>query len=326
MKLLFLDHHQSSLADTSLEVLQKVKEKLLLIDSVQETFDATEADAIIIQEKFSYKNFRFINELMADVIVSKYLHKVFTINCDDCATGLLRGLYTSLPTSRFNKLLHVSVPFSYFPNELVLQHNQNSVEPKYLATWRGNTKSNKLRPKMISTLNSFKYKLENTDSWLNHDKDEKQQYVDLLLDGKFSLCPGGWAPVSFRIYESMALGRTPVIIADDFKEPAGPDWSKFAFFYPENKINELDKFLTTNASKYEDMGKAAYHAWKQYFSPDVLMDYYASSLLSLIKTTPATNNERELKRFKSFNVYWSNKWTVYQRMVIGVKKIAASSG
>ena len=98
-------------------------------------------------------------------------------------------------------------------------------EAKYLGTWRGNTKSNrKLRNQFLQGLprNFPVFLVETTASWLNHDISEKHHYVDVLLSGRFSLCPAGWAAVSFRIYESMALGICPVIIADELVPPNGP--------------------------------------------------------------------------------------------------------
>src|SRR4051794_16456424 len=117
MKLFFLDINSCVLSETEVEILNSVRDILISKSGIEEVFAPETADAIIIQEKNSFKNFRYIKDLESDPIISKYPDKVFTINTDDCATGLLRGLYTSLPKTRFNPGIHASVPYMQFPNQ-----------------------------------------------------------------------------------------------------------------------------------------------------------------------------------------------------------------
>jgi len=316
MKIFFVKKNQTCLSDRDPKTLLAIKENLLLEKGIEEVFNIHKADVIIIQEENSFKNFKYITDLESDEIISTYPEKVFTINSDDCATGLLRGLYTSLPKYRFNSSIHAIVPYMHFPNDLVFAGHSMNIAPVYLASWRGNTKSNRIRSKMVSSLKSKNgFYLETTNSWLNHDLDEKKSYVNLIRAAKFSLCPAGWAPVSFRIYESMALGRCPVIIADDFEPPKGPDWKDFAVFYPQKDINLLSSFLCQNEQLAKDYGKNAFEVWKRYFCADVVKEYYTHTLLSLIYQTPKTSKEAEFKRWRSLNMYWKNKWTIPQRIL-----------
>jgi hypothetical protein len=274
MKLFFANSSYSELADKKSQFLFNTREALLSIDTVYEAKEPGLADAIIIQEINSYKDFRYIKKLLNDPLISKYPHKVFTINHDDCATGLLKGLYTSIPKSRYNPAIHASVPYMGYPNELIFATNQAKVEPLYLAGWRGNTESNKIRTKMFNLfyLNPH-FQIATTDSWLNHKLDEKKIYINIIRNAKFSLCPAGWSAASFRIYETTALGRCPVIIADNFMPPKGPNWKEFALFF-------------------------------------------------LIVSAPKCSNEMEIKRWTSLSIFWSNKWTIPQRVVNKVKKMA----
>ncbi|MDB4999240.1 MAG: hypothetical protein JWR76_317, partial [Mucilaginibacter sp.] len=310
MKLLFVDKALSDLSDSDAQILYAIKEILLSVKDIEEVCNPEKADAIILQEENSFKNFRYIKDLESDELISAYPQKVFTINTDDCATGLLRGLYTSLPKYRFYPGVYRSVPYMQFPNDLVFNKDNDKVTPMYLASWRGNTKSNGLRQKMVRLLKAKnEFCIEKTNSWLNHNDDEKNDYVNLIRAAKFSLCPAGWAPVSFRIYESMALGKCPVIIADDFVPPHGPNWNKFALFYPEKDIAGLSSFLLSKEHLANDLGENAFNAWQNYFSRDVIKEYYANTLLSLIRQTARTSKEAELKRWKSLKVNWNNKWT-----------------
>jgi len=322
MKIFFMDYRLSKLCDEDSALLARVKESLFLLPGVEESDSPSSSDAIIMQERFSYKNFRYIEELLKDPIVAEYPHKVFTINTDDCATGILKGLYVSMPSSRFNSEIYRAVPYAEFPNELIFKEYTDDTIPSYLASWRGNLKSNKVRPKMVSLFrNDSGFCIETTNSWLNHSLDEKASYVNLIRNSKFTLCPAGWAPASFRIYESMAMGRCPVIIADQFVPPLGPDWDGFALFLPEGKIKDLSAFLEEHEPIANRMGANARTAWRSYFCEKRVARYYADSMISVIQSAANISKEQELKRWRSFRLQWSNGWTLLQRVVNRLGKI-----
>lgn len=321
MKIFFIDRDFSELSDKNASLLYIIKDALSSYKNVEEVFDPQEADAILIQENDSFKNFHYIKDLLADPIISKYPEKIFTINTDDSATGLLRGLYTCLPRSRVIDGIYTVVPYAQFPNDLVFTVKLEKVEPRFLAVWRGNIKSNSLRSKMITSLGSKeRCRMELTNSWMKFEKEEKEKYIDLIRKSKFSICPAGWAPATYRIYESMALGRCPVILSDDFVPPNGPDWHEFALFFPENKLDDLHSFLLRHEHLAETLGKKAFEAWHEYFSLACLKNYYAEAMLLLIASTPETSKANELARWNSVGIFWNNNWTLPQRIINKIKK------
>jgi hypothetical protein len=314
MDILFLNNELSPLADEESRILSAIAVELSKYKHIKAVSDPETADVILIQERGGFKDFRYISELERDPIISRYPHLVYTINTDDCATGLLRGLYTSLPRSRFNPFSHIAVPYFSYPNEFIYSAEERNGHRKYLASWRGNTKSSLVRPKMMDALSRYpSVRLEATDSWLNHGRDEKVQYVDLILDAKFSLCPAGWAPVSFRIYESMALGRCPVILADEFVPPAGPDWESFALRWPEQSVKNLYSFLCERETDAQQLGLKAKAEWERWFSPNVIALYLVDALFTLLDDSPQSSRSQEMKRWRSLELFWSNRWTLPQR-------------
>ena len=324
MKLFFLTREFTLLAAANSAVLDNTKKALLSHATVEEVLNPDEADALIIHEEVSFKNFRYIKSLLADPIVSKHLAKTFTINFDDCATGLLKGLYSNIPKSRLNANHHIAVPYAEYFNELVFndQTAEATKQPKYLASWRGNLRSNKIRPTLLKYFRSMSDCIvEFSDSWLNHPLEEKSNYISLMLDAKFSLCPAGWAPSSFRIYESMALGRCPVIIADDFTPPKGPNWHDFALFYPQNKLKDLHPFLKEHEPIAKEMGSKAKEAFENYFSAEMLPYYYADALIKLINNSRGASNDAEIKRWNSLQFNWSNGWTLPQRITNKIQQL-----
>lgn len=315
MNIFFADQTHCELADRNSAMLSRLRRNIAFNPSVTIVDDAAAADAVLIEERGSFKDFRYVNKLLRDPFIKRFAARIFSINSDDCATGLLRGLYTSLPKSRFDRRIHRAVPFMFYPNELVFSKIKEVV-PHYLATWRGNTKSNALRRKMMGHLKwNSEFVMQKTESWLNHKMDEKQTYVDVMLSGKFSLCPAGWAPVTYRIYESIALGRCPVILADEFVPPEGPDWKQFALFYPQSQINSVIAFLHKHEHNYQQLGERAAKEWKFHFGENKIDGYFSKMLIDLIETAPSTSLQREQRRWQSLKLFWSNNWTLPQRVV-----------
>ena len=73
----------------------------------------------------------------------------------------------------------------------------------------------------------------------------KQYYKNVLEQSRFSLCPSGAGPASIRIYESLACGAIPVILADTFRFPQvkGVDWSECVVNIKEGNYRDMRKIL-----------------------------------------------------------------------------------
>jgi hypothetical protein len=96
---------------------------------------------------------------------------------------------------------------------------------------------------------------------------DQVSYISSILDAKFSLCPRGTGTGSFRLQESLALGRAPVIISDDWVPVRGPDFDSCALFVREAKIAQLPALLAAHAPRWREMGRAAREVWAEYFAP-----------------------------------------------------------
>lgn len=76
-------------------------------------------------------------------------------------------------------------------------------------------------------------------------KGATKNYNELLSNSIFSLCPEGAGPNTLRVWESLAVGSVPVIIADDWNPPkiSGTDTSLFDCCIFVN-ASDLDKLFT----------------------------------------------------------------------------------
>ncbi len=73
---------------------------------------------------------------------------------------------------------------------------------------------------------------------------EKSEYAEVMSRSKFALCPRGTGPSSLRVWEAIAAGVIPVIIADDLRLPIGIDWDRCSIRIGENDIDEIPDLLS----------------------------------------------------------------------------------
>jgi hypothetical protein len=323
-KIYFVKPADTPLAEPKPALVETFRDRLLRHPEFVESREPEAADHLVINETSLFKERRYIRRLMNDPLIGRFPHKTITLSTDDSATGLFPGLYVALSAKAFSKQLYRAVPYPKLVNPLVEKAAPpTGTAKKYLASWRGNTKSNaRLRKGMIQVFGGNpRFCLETSDRWFDHNEDEHRKYVELVQSSQFSLCPAGWASATYRIYDSMALGVCPVILADQWVRPEGPKYDEFCVFVRERSFGELEKILDRYADEAEDRGRRAYKAWHEFFAGDRMMDYYVDAFSSLVATMPATTPERVFARWKSRATYWTNGWTLQQRLMRRAKRL-----
>ena len=99
----------------------------------------------------------------------------------------------------------------------------------------------------------------------------------------FTLCPRGYGPTSFRLYESINLQSIPVYISDEFILPFQNvvDWEKLAIILQEDEIHLLDKKINSilNSRKYNEMLNYGKECNSKFFN----MEYTSNYILKTIE-------------------------------------------
>lgn len=72
--------------------------------------------------------------------------------------------------------------------------------------------------------------------------DEKNAFVQMMLQAKFAFCPGGAGVHSYRVGEALGLGAIPVV-TPDLPEPFDWDWSGCWIRVSEARIVDLPRLL-----------------------------------------------------------------------------------
>lgn len=140
--------------------------------------------------------------------------------------------------------------------------------------------TNPIRPvvlDIISKINGFKTNFIIRDGFWAHGltKDEARiGYYNNMSENCFTLCMRGAGNFSYRLYETMMMGRIPIIIDSNQVFPFEKilDYNLFSIIIPEDKINNseeiINKWLINKSSDdILDIQKMNRKIWIEYMSP-----------------------------------------------------------
>ena len=94
----------------------------------------------------------------------------------------------------------------------------------------------------------------------------REGFARSIRESAFVLCPRGGGTSTRRIFETMMLGRVPVIVSDQWVAPAGPAWPSFSLRVPERRAESIPALLEARAGEAEAMGARARAEWLEWFS------------------------------------------------------------
>ena len=108
-------------------------------------------------------------------------------------------------------------------------------------------------------------------SSLRHARDE---YVRNMLDSDYVLCVRGIGNFSYRLYETLSMGRIPVFVDTDCVLPLefDVDWREHCVWVDESEIDQIgDRVLEFHESVDDDEFEERQHAcrdlWAKRISP-----------------------------------------------------------
>lgn len=280
-----------------------------------------DADMIILFEEFSYKTWKYAEILQNDEFIMEFAHKIFVLNYDDYGRGHFPGLYTSLTQHNFLPGFHKACCYPNAYNQYISKDRYVDVQgysPKWLFSFSGTIKSHAVREKIYSSLSSVPDgKITFIDQMFHtHSIEQKQNYINEILESAFVLCPRGWSPTTYRLFEVMALGRCPVIVSDDWVPIAGIDWDICSIRVKEKDVHRIPEILRAYNSEAEFLGRNALKVWTDNFSVQMRYRGYLDKLLELRQSMHHLNISFQtlFRRWNSYSFYFSNGWTMPQRI------------
>jgi hypothetical protein len=325
LKVFVPTREHSSLATDDYELMRAFMGAIEQRFNIEWCRTGVEADLILLFESVSTKFWTYAAELRRDPTFAQYNEKIVCINEDDAGRGFLAGCYTSLAKHNFKHNLshriHRAIPFLKHYN-IPLKSDAVRSQPashRYLFCFRGASLTNPIRRKLFKCFASFpgaKLVCVNK-SFGKHGSQDMIDYVEEILQSKFVLCPAGFSPLTVRLFETMQLGRCPVIISDQWVPIAGVDWRNFCVIVPEREVKSLPKILAAREAEAVDLGTRARIAWEKNFAPEQRFLLTFSQVMEVwreIRERPVNYDELHA----SWRFYYGNKFTLGQRFKAGI--------
>ncbi len=121
-------------------------------------------------------------------------------------------------------------PIPLLKKELRYHEGKRNTLVSFAGTIKGYSDYKQIRSRMAALAVDRGWKLYSGTHW-----------EQIMRDSTFSLCPRGWGPTSFRLFESVQNGSIPVIIWDDtlFLPYPDLDWTSFCVILHADDIETL---------------------------------------------------------------------------------------
>lgn len=262
---------------------------------------AEAADLIVYCEDYQESEQVYAPALRAERTVAAWPERVFVISSEDQPLGFLPGVYTSMPRPAFDDRRFRAGAYFDTINPLLAAAGRDATEPHLLFSFIGAPTAAVRRALFAQFTTTPHWHVRATgNAAFNIGVDDPAKragqlaYLETALASRFVLCPRGQGTASFRLFETMQLGRVPVILADDWVAPAGPAWPDCALRLAEHRVAELPDLLRRHEADAAAMGRRARAEWEAWFSPAVYARRCLEWIhaLSLARTAPEAAQAR----------------------------------
>jgi hypothetical protein len=249
--------------------------------------DPEGADLIIFAE--FYGAGEYFERIRRHPLVRKYRNKTFLFCANPFVIPLLPGVYAGVEKRWSSSRTRPGFYLGRTRNEFTT-FSPSADDLPYLFSFMGSIRNAPIRGK-LATLSHPRSFFQNTTSDFDRvlhgrmDKRERldydRRYAELTKASKFVLCPRGLSASSIRLFETMRIGRVPVILSDDWIPPVGPLWEKFSIRVAEREFDRIPQLLEQRESEAVAMGELARKEWEQWFSDEVLFHRLVESCLDI---------------------------------------------
>lgn len=179
------------------------------------------------------------------------------------------GLYVSMPAGHFRPQWQIACPYFLYKSPVV---DDLPADDTFLFTFVGSP-SARCREAIYELHHprGFVERVTGFRPWDPASLDfraRRQHFVEIMARSKFVLCPRGLGTSSYRLYETLAASRVPVILADAWVPPNGPRWEQFTIRWPEGKVAELPSYLESREVDVPELIRRGSEEFKRWFAPD----------------------------------------------------------
>lgn len=233
--------------------------------------DPTRADLILFCGSWTFDG--LTSWVVRHPLVQRYPDKCSAYNDEDSYLPLLPGVYCS-PCNGYSTRIGRVCGYSYIARHAdkgnpLITDSAAPKEKDLVFSFQGSTTAF-VRKRLFKTdFHRPDVLIEDTSShqnWSDSPSMRQRLYVDTIARSHFVLCPRGVGTGSHRLFEVMRMGGVPVLLADRYVLPKGPDWQSFLIRVKERDIVRLPAILESHRAHSVMMGQHARDAWERWFS------------------------------------------------------------
>jgi Exostosin family len=252
--------------------------------------DADQADVILFAENHAHGD-PYCLSVRHHPVYRRFPEKSFVYDDDDIAVAVLRGIYPSIRKRDY--LVDRCRSAGYIARIAMNDSIRYDPAPRtrrYLYSFLGEANS-AVRSSLLTGVHPGGLIRDTTGVrlWQMEPGPTRDiftmEYAEAILDSQFVLCPAGFGPATYRLFEAMEMGRVPVILSDEWVPIQGPRWDEFSVRVPECCVGEISAILSNYSNRHEVMGHLARRAWEQWFAKPVCF-HRLIELCADIQATP----------------------------------------
>jgi len=264
------------------------------------------ADLIIFVE--FYGGGWYFERVRQHLLVRKHREKCFLCSSNPFVIPFLPGVYTGIEKRWASARTRPGFYLGRTKNKFTT-YTPASPDLPYLFSFMGAVRNAPVRQEIASLRHPrsfFQNTTEDFDRVLFQKMDRRERldydrrYAELIKASKFILCPRGLSASSVRLFETMRMGRVPVILSDDWITPTGPPWEEFAIRIPEKDVGRIPRLLEEREPAAVAMGERARKEWENWFSEEVLFHRLVELCLDIQRNRRLPEN---LGRWSAFIHY-----------------------
>lgn len=253
------------------------------------TDDPGSADLIIFVE--FYGGGWYFERVRGHPLVREFREKCFLVCSNPFVIPFLPGVYTGIEKRWDSARTRPGFYLGRAKNEFTT-YTPTAHDLPYLFSFMGAVRNAPVRQELASLSHPRAFFQDTTAEFdrvlfrkmgRRERLDYERRYAELIKASKFILCPRGLSASSIRVFETMRMGRVPVILSDTWIPPRGPRWEKCAIQVGERDFARIPRLLEEREAEAVEMGERAREEWERWFSDDVLFHHLAELCLDIKK-------------------------------------------
>jgi Exostosin family len=253
------------------------------------TDDPESADLIIFVE--FYGGGWYFERVRAHPLVRKFREKCFLVCSNPFVIPFLPGVFTGIEKRWASARTRPGFYLGRAKNEFTT-YTPTAHDLPYLFSFMGAVRNAPVRQKLAALSHPRAFFQDTTAEFdrvlfrkmgRRERLDYERRYAELIKASKFVLCPRGLSASSIRVFETLRMGRVPVILSDTWIPPRGPHWEECAIQVGERDFARIPRLLEERETEAVEMGERAREEWERWFSDEVLFHHLVELCLDIKK-------------------------------------------